>query len=288
MRKDLKGWYSRIVCISLVVLNPSFAGFSYSQSEFNGQVVGIWLFDEIYKKKAGKTITYVIKDASGNGHDALLVNEPKLREGRFGMAMEFSQRRGSHLLVPDHEGLQPTEQISILAWVRRPPTAKDTAPYYILAKGNVWQGDDPGYGIALHKVFNNMFYFWYKGGFRGTDGRKDDLWHHYAVVAKVQTREPTLYIDGELQPVKHGDGVKQIEFLPTPLGQTMDLFIGSMRPGRFDAHSNNRIDEVAIFNAALTQTEIAKLMKVGLHRGFFSVSPADKLSTSWAKLKRLW
>ena len=75
----------------------------------------MWLFEELYKKKEGGTISEVIKDASNNGHDARLVNNPKLRDGKFGMAMEFSQRKKNYLEVLDHEALQLTEEISIVA-----------------------------------------------------------------------------------------------------------------------------------------------------------------------------
>ena len=272
--------------ISLIAVNLMLASVGYGQSMLLKEAVAVWLFDEITKKKEDRAIVEVIRDASGNGHDARLFNAPKLRDGKFGMAMEFSQSRKNYLLVPDHEALQLTDSITILAWVKRPTTPKDTAPYYILAKGQTWQSDRPAYGISIHKVFNNMFYFWYKGGFQGTDGIKDDQWHHYAVVAKGKTREVVLYIDGDLKPVKHEDGEKRVHLAPTPVGSAIDLYIGALRPGRFDALSDNTIDEVGIFSASLTQTEIRKLMTVGLDRGIYSVSPLDKLATSWAMIKQ--
>lgn len=272
--------------ISLIAVNLILASVGYGQSKLLKEAVAVWLFDEITKKKEDRAIVEVISDASGNGHDAKLFNTPKLRDGKFGMAMEFRQRRKNYLLVPDHEALQLTDSITILAWVKRPESPRDAAPYYILAKGQTWQSDRPAYGIALHKVFNNMFYFWYKGGFKGTEGIKDDQWHHYAVVAKAKTREVVLYIDGDLKPVKHEDGEKRVQLAPTPEGSAIDLYIGALRPGRFDALSDNTIDEVAIFRTSLTQTEIRKLMTVGLDRGIYSVSPLDKLATSWARIKQ--
>ena len=271
--------------ISLIAVNLMLASVGYGQSKLLKEAVAIWLFDEIAKKKEDRAIVEVIRDASGNGHDAILFNAPKLRDGKFGMAMEFSQRRKNYLLVPDHEELQLTDSITIVAWVKRPASPKDTAPYYILAKGQTWQSDRPAYGISIHKVFNNMFYFWYKGGFQGTDGIKDDQWHHYAVVAKANTRAVVLYIDGNLKPVKYEDGEKRIHLKPTPEGSAIDLYIGAIRPGRFDGFSDNTVDEIGIFRTSLTQTEIRKLMTVGLDRGIYSVSPLGKLATSWAMIK---
>ena len=275
-----------ILCTGLIAVNLALASIGYGQSKLLKDAVAVWLFDEITKKKEKRAIVEVISDVTGNGHDARLLNEPKLRDGKFNMAMEFSQRRKSYLVVPDHEALQLTDSITILAWVKRPASPKDAAPYYILAKGNTWQSDSPAYGISLHKVFNNMFYFWYKGGFQGTDGIKDDQWHHYAVVAQSKFGDAVLYIDGELKPVKHRDGAKRVELQPTPEGRTINIHIGALTPGRFDALSDNTIDEVAIFKTALTQAEIRKLMAVGLDRGIYSVSPADKLATGWGRIKQ--
>ena len=284
MRNDPKK-----LCIlysGLIAIHLMFADVSHGQSKFLKEAVAVWLFDEITKIKENRAIVEVITDATGNGHNARLVNEPKLRNGKFNTAMEFSQRRKSYLLVPDHEALQLTDSITMLAWVKRPASPKDAAPYYIFAKGNTWQSDTPAFGISLHKVFNNMFYFWYRGGYQGTDGIKDDQWHHYAVVAKAKTTEAVFYIDGELKPVKYGDGAKRIELEPTPEGRRIDMHIGAITPGRFDAYSDNTIDEVAVFKTMLTQAEIRKLMTVGLDRGIYSVSPSDKLATSWARIKQ--
>ena len=42
------------------------------------------------------------------------------------------------------------------------------------------------------------------------------------------------------------------------------------------------VDEVAIYNRALTVEEINQDMENGV---FFAVSPKDKLATTWGKLK---
>ena len=157
----------------------------------------------------------------------------------------------------------------------------DVAPYFILHRGAEWQWHGAGYGIALHKVFNNMFYFWYERGFQGASGIKDDQWHHYVVVAKDGERAPTLYIDGESKPIEHGDGVKKMGLAP-PHGQP--IYIGALLPARFDSFSKSIIDELAIFNVELSEADVKQLGK-GLDIAIFAVSPSGKLSTSWAAIK---
>ncbi len=272
----------RIVRAGLIILGLMTAGFSHAQSPLLKDLVAMWLFDDVGRPR-------VIEDASGNGHDARVLNSPKVVKGKFGTAMRFNGdfHSKTYLEVPDHEALQVTDVISIVAWVKRPSNPKDTAPYYILAKGNEWQADVPAYGLALHKVFNNMLFFWYKGGYQGREGIKDDQWHHYAVVAKDGDRRPTLFIDGKPKPVTNEDGAPRIQLRRTPENRTMPLIIGALVPGkpRFHSFSDNTIDEVAIFKTALTQEDIVELMTNGLDRVIYAVSPSGKIATSWGEIK---
>ena len=264
--------------ISLIILNIAFTTVSDAQltgRKFLEKAVAIWTFEESGREG--------IPDITGNGHDAKMVNKPTLVDGRFGKAIEFSDSRKNYLEVPDDVDLNLEEVISISVWVKRPPRlqATDVAPYFILHRGAEWQRERPGFGIALHKVFNNMFYFWYQGGFHGASGVKDDQWHHYVAVAKDGERGPTLYIDGESKPVEHGDGAKKIVLAPA---QGQSMYIGALLPERFDSFSKNIIDELAIFNIVLSETDVKRLGK-GLDTAIFAVSPSGKLATSWAAIK---
>ena len=127
-----------------------------------------------------------------------------------------------------------------------------------------------------------MFYFWYQDGFQGASGIKDDQWHHYVAVAKDGERAPTLYIDGESKLVEHGDGGKKMILAP-PLGES--IYIGALLPARFDSFSKSIIDELAIFNVALSEADVRRLGK-GLDTAIFAVSPSGKLATSWAAIKK--
>ena len=127
-------------------------------------IAAMWLFDEVEKE--------ITKDLSGNLHHAKVVNNPELVEGKFGKAFAFG--KGKYLEVPHHRKLQINDVITISVWVKRPlrQDANDiiAAPFYILEKGGIWAHGQQGqanYGIALHKILNNMFFFFFRGGFRG-------------------------------------------------------------------------------------------------------------------------
>ena len=272
------------IVLGLIIMNWVLAGTSHARltgPELLEAAVAIWTFDGTERNKDNDPF---VEDVSGNGHDAVMVNKPALVDGQFGKAVEFNSGRKNYLEVPHHEDFDLDEAISISVWVKRPPRlqATDIAPYFILEKGGEWQHGRPTFGIALHKVFNNMFYFWYQGGFQGVNGIKDDQWHHYVVVAKDRERDPAMYIDGELKEVEHRDGQRVIALAPSP-GRA--LHIGAVFPERFDSWSNNTIDDLAIFNVALSQEDVERLGK-GIDNSIFAVSPAGKLATAWATLKQ--
>jgi hypothetical protein len=58
-----------------------------------------------------------------------------------------------------------------------------------------------------------------------------------------------------------------------------------MFPERFDSWTNNTIDDLAIFNVALSQADVERLGK-GVDNSIFVVSASGKLATTWAALKQ--
>ena len=244
-------------------------------------IVAMWLFDEVEKE--------VTKDRSGNLHHATVVGNPELVEGKFGKAFAFG--KGKYLEVAHHRKLQIDDVISISVWVKRPlrQNANDiaVAPFYILEKGGNWAHGKQGqtnYGIALHKILKNMFFFFFKGGFRGVEGIPDDQWHHYVAVAKDDEADPAMYIDGILQEIALRDGERRMTLFPD---SKRNLHIGALLPERFDSFSESVIDELIIFNVALDEAEIIQL-KTGIGNVLFAVSASGKLATTWGDIKRGW
>lgn len=267
-----------ILPVTLTVM--SFILMNVSEARIDPEdIVAMWLFDEVEKD--------VTKDLSGNLHHAELVGNPALVEGKFGKAFAFG--KGKYLKVPHHRKLQIKDVISISVWVKR-PLRKDAndivaAPFYIMDKGGNWgfgQQGQANYGIALHKILKNMFFFFFRGGFRGVEGIPDDQWHHYVAVAKHNEGDPVMYIDGIPREIALRDGEKRIALFPD---SKRNLHIGALIPERFDSYSENVIDELIIFNTILNEAEVIKL-KSGIENTLFAVSASGKLATTWAQIKR--
>lgn len=273
---------TRLSIIVIALMTMSFISTDVSDARIKPEdIVGMWLFDEVEKE--------VTKDLSGNLHHAKVVNNPELVEGKFGKAFAFG--KGKYLEVQHHRKLQIDDVISISVWVKRPlrKNANDiiAAPFYILEKGGIWAHGQQGqanYGIAIHKILNNMFFFFFRGGFRGVEGIPDDQWHHYVAVAKDNETDPAIYIDGIPRPIALRDGEARIALFPD---SKMNLHIGALLPERFDSFSESVIDELLIFNVALNEAEIIQL-KTGIENLLFAVSTSGKLATTWAEIKRGW
>ena len=96
-----------------------------------------------------------------------------------------------------------------------------------------------------------------------------------------------MYNDGEPKKVTHVDGKTRINLARSPENSKINLIIGALmhHKPRFHSFSDNTIDEVAIFRSELTHADIKHVMNKGLNRSLYPVQSADRLATSWAKLR---
>ncbi len=180
------------------------------------------------------------------------VNSATVAADRFNVANHSYQFNGinDYLTIPHASHNSLTSQLTISAWVKRTQFGIDI----ILEKGNDWTAGTCNYGMGLHNINNNMFYFFFNGGWRGTDGVNDYNWHHYAIVAQHGAANPKLYIDGNLKPVLHSNGTNPINLS----ANTLDIHIGA-QVGAFNYFGANLIDEVKIFDRALSDMDIMQL-----------------------------
>ena len=95
-------------------------------------------------------------DESGNGKDGA-IHGAILTQDRFGNTDKAYQFNGTSddITVPHHSSLQLTNEITITAWVKRSRYGIDM----IVEKGGDWTGGTCNYGLSLHSINNNMFYF---------------------------------------------------------------------------------------------------------------------------------
>jgi hypothetical protein len=241
-----------------------FAGISNARIDLE-TAVGIWLFDE----GKGK----VAKDFSENGNDGELMNDTKWVDGKFGKALEFDGD-GDWVNMGDDPILKPTGNVSFVVWYYW------IGGNYVLATG----GQTSSTGIAItHNPDDGTIWFGVSTGKKTAStgyikGPTKKVWHHLAGCYDDDKAELIVYVDGKEYAEAKANGNVLDNLWP-------ELHIG--KPNNTDAYYiQGIIDEVAIFNIALTEDDVNDIMNKGLEKAS-AVFAAGKLATSWGTLKRM-
>jgi hypothetical protein len=224
-------------------------------------IAGLWLFDE----GTGDTI----KDSSSNGHNGKLIGNPKFENGKFGKALSFDGV-DDYVNMPFEGSLEIATQITLQAWINHNCT--DWAQ--IITREGMWDVGCIGYVMDLTNAQHLRFQL--KGVTSewtvGNSVIPKNQWVHVACTWDGTTKK--LYVDGKLDGSANATG----EICD---GERKELHIGK----GWDPFYKGLMDNVAIFNVALTEEQIIETM-AGLKAA--AVAPQEKLTTTWAGLKQLY
>jgi hypothetical protein len=262
----LKNWSDkmkvRCLLFGLVVLfvagmlvSPSYAKVDLKNC------VGMWLFDD--------GIGDIASDSSGNKNDGKLMNDPKWVDGKVGKALEFDGVN-SHVVVTNSENLNPTDAITLTAWVY---------PKGFTANGNGLLTKDGQYifganwpqGGNAEKITSWLNFA--VGGwiiFSG-DAIVQDSWNHIAVTYNGSVRK--AYLNGKMVNSADQKGALNVS--------ANNILIAQGNTGVGTQAFKGIIDELTVFSVALTDANIKESML-----GFlYAVEPSGKLTTTWASVK---
>ena len=228
-------------------------------------IVGLWPFDE----GEGE----IARDFSGKEHDGNLVGDVTWVQGRFGDALSFPGIVGSRMNVPHKKSLDLVTWTMTMwmnlgdsgdwQYIFTKESPGDLRNYIIVTantgqgcaalSGNAWKGEQVWSKTKLH----------------------DDKWHHVAATYDKTTL--VLYIDGIVE--------GELSVTTTPIANEVDVVLGE----RFNGSQPVKgiIDELGLFNRALTADEVKSLMNDGFDEGLglTAVSLKGKLTTSWGKIR---
>lgn len=211
-------------------------------------------------------------DLSENKNNATIEGVPKWVDGKYGSALEFDGVTGC-AKVPDSDSLDLTKDITIMAWLKRFGTYPNMGfvtkvtfgtnnRSYELALNN----DSPRFGFTTDGTANT----WNTVIAKSVVPEKE--WTHATGTYDGKTMK--VYVNGELSSSK---------------SVALNIFSGNSalalaRHGADAQYFKGVIDEVAIFNRALSDSEIKAAMD-GIMRLILAVSPQDKLTVTWGKVK---
>ncbi len=180
-----------------------------------------------------------VADKSDTGNDGSVRGATYTRAGKTGGAMNFSGN-ASVVNVKNAVSLQ-LQDFTIMAWIKRAST-QNTATRgeggFILGYGQAGYGAGPDQGgrLCLSKIGYSGVY--------STRQITGTAWHHVAIVksgAKV-----VFYIDGTADPAVN---------YPIHFEFNTDIGLGA-RPDNLDNTLAATLDEVMVFNRALTDDEV--------------------------------
>ncbi len=212
----------------------------------------------------------VAKDKSGNGNDGTLEGDTKWTDGKYGKAISLNGK-DSGVTVPDSDSLDTPDEITVEAWIY-PLSANVDYPEIVLK----------GYGTAFElTMMQNLSIDWEFniGGWKtmnsgaGTISLKE--WYHAA--GTYDGKATKVYVNGVEMAAAAHSGAFGVNDAPVLVGyrlanmQTADMFFDGI------------IDDVAIYNRALTTKEIMADMEQGVLPA--DVQPAGRLTTTWSHIK---
>jgi hypothetical protein len=188
----------------------------------------------------------VLEDLTGNGHDGAVEGGEWVDRGRYGGALEFSGESGECVTVPDSEELRGREEFTLEAWVR-PNSPVGDDPILFRADGGNY-GEVLGIGI------------WSPARAEGIIGEGKSEWESVtgteAIEANVWTHLAFTYDGAKMRLYSNGTLVGTQAQAAGPTGGAGPLVIGC-NPNWTSEVFDGRIDEVRVYNRALSAGEVA-------------------------------
>ena len=200
-------------------------------------LVGYWKFDENTGTK-----TY---DSSSFKNDAILYNNPLWVTGKFGSALQFSG--SNYVEVPDSSSLDLSSQVTITAWIN----PSSIGSYNRIVAKSYTSNTLPYTMYGL--LFDNANHLRLEVATSGTQNEVNgvttiptNVWTFVAGTYDGSTMK--IYVNGNLDNSYSHSGLIDIDNMPLSIG----------RSGFGSNYFTGKIDEIKIWNRALTADEIKK------------------------------
>ena len=218
------------------------------------------------------------KDLSGNNNHGD-IDGAEWVNGKSGKALSFDGGSDS-VRVADSDSLDVTS-ITIEAWIK---PEKDLVAGSMTDAGIFHKWNPGGYLLYMENMWGTSSLYLPHVNLYVRSGEHTEweggVWYHLAATYDEKKGIGKSYVDGVLKSDIAEDGLTRAKGAASgPLeANDKDLLIG-----KYNNTFNGIIDEVVIYNRVLTEEEIKQDMNKGI---LYAVSPAGRLATTWARIKR--
>ena len=184
-------------------------------------------------------------DSSDNARHGTAAGNPLFGEGRIGQAIDLDGL-GDYVNIDGYKGVLGSSAITVTAWIKTSSTSTGA----IVGWGPNVSGERFGFRVDLGRLRAEHA----GGNIQGDTLVNDGGWHHVAVTVRenvtISYPDVILYLDGadDTRPTTDADPVFNIT-------AAEDVSIGR-RPSVDDRYFIGQIDEVRIYDRALTQEEV--------------------------------
>ena len=232
--------------LSTFNLNTAHAGFLINRPLYIGLgegLVGYWSFN------GADMAADTAFDKSGQGNNGTLTNGPVPAIGKIGQALNFD---GVDDYVNVGTGLDQNGEVTVSAWFKT--TTISGGARIIVANSNSSLGD---YTLELNRTTGKLAALWDNTVIlTGNTAVSVNTWYHAVMVRSGSSGNwtATLYLNG----VSDGSAITATD----PNGTNQKTYIGAIHPGTTFLFSG-LIDEVRVYNRALTADEIKRLYNMG-------------------------
>ena len=225
--------YKKLICLACFVLVLGFV------SNASAELVGHWRFDE----GSGTTA----HDQSGNGNDGTLINDPVWATGIINGALQLDGD-DDYVNCGNDPSLNITDAVTLAAWVKLNSVPPAFSVLVAGKFGAYWLEWRENKALSLSIFLNGTY-----NGSGPTLELADEDWHHIA-----------LTYDGTQKKGYHN---LQEVFSEGASGaidvSAVNFLVGEGHPAidSFNGCPDGIIDDVRVYNQALTQEEIELMMQ---------------------------
>ena len=234
--------HKTIIAVSLIVFFLSFSGIcDFASGALPDGLIAYWPLDE----GSGSTANDVI-----DNHDGTLQGGATWVSGKLGSAIDTNN--SGYITVPEHLDFRPAAAISLQAWV-----SVDSFSMWDGIAGNIQDNGSSEAGYSLYTSTSGMDWYVAVNGVLVTAHSTCPLgqWTHF--VGTFDGSYVRLYMNGQLEGSIAASGTIGWSFIP------LEVSIGRYYDDNELYIADTRIDEVAVWNRALSVDEIGFLYNDG-------------------------